>query len=389
MSHVYHLLTESESFSEHSGGAISRWTANTVRYDKEVTVLAPSADDSWGLDPARVVAIVGLPGYKSFIDRGGWHLPWSLRFAMLRQIFTDPLRNLAAGDVVWVHNRPEVAAALDPIVRRRDARLVLHLHNSHLVQWSEKVIRAVHADCYVFCSRFLEQEALNKFPLLLRTRVLRSGADSQLFYPATEPGDPAGTPVVLFAARLVPDKGLHIFLDAMRELQHQGVRLRGRVVGSATFGADDTTNYVREMQSKAPDNVSFEPYCSGPELAAIFRESDIFCLPACWNEPLGLAPIEAMASGLPVVATRSGGIPETLAHGGGIVVAKNSVAELRDALAILANNHALRRDLSAQAYASFQRNFTWGIVRDKYHRILEEVAANQVVVETAQQDCTC
>ncbi len=120
----------------------------------------------------------------------------------------------------------------------------------------------------------------------------------------------------------------------------------------------------------------FDGYCSGAALGEKFRQADIFCIPSVWQEALGLVVVEAMASGLPVVATRSGGIPEMLADGGGILVARNSAAELADALELLATNITLRRRLAQEAHASFQKNFTWEAVRGNYRRILESVQSN-------------
>jgi len=94
------------------------------------------------------------------------------------------------------------------------------------------------------------------------------------------------------------------------------------------------------------------------------------------GKPMPLVVVEAMASGLPVVATRCGGIPEMLADGGGILVARNSAVELADALELLATNIMLRRRLAQEAHASFQKSFTWEAVRGNYRRILESVQSS-------------
>jgi spore coat protein SA len=374
MSRIYHLLTESEPFSECNGGAISRWVANVARYDDDAIILTPSSDESWGFDPARIIDIPGLIGNKQFLDRGGYVLPWSLRLAMLRHIIGPALGQLRANDTVWVHGRPEFAAALEPTIHARGARLFLHLHNSHLVQWSTRVTTAIHADCYVFNSRFLRDEALQKFPALGRTVVLANGADHRLFYPSSERRPVRATPKVLFASRLVPDKGVHIFLEAMRLLMQKHVALEGVVIGASAFGGSAPTPYVREMRATAPSNVSFLPYCAGPDLARHFREADIYCLPACWNDSFPMSVLEAMASGVPVVASRSGGIPDQLAEGGGIMVPRNDAPGLADALAYLATNPGLRTELGAQGLVSYRRNFTWETVHANYRAILDQSA---------------
>ena len=370
MSTVFHVLTESEPFSEYEGGAISRWVANVLRFEDTGVVIAPSADDSWGFGTSRVRTVPALVRHKAFLDQGGHHLPWLLRLRMLRRMLEPALADLKAGDVVWVHARPEFAKALQTFVRQRGASLYLHLHNSHLVQWSKRVTAAIDADCYVFNSSYLQQEALSKFPDLKRTSVLPNGADPDMFFPATAVRSPAALPVVLFASRLVPDKGLHVFLEAMRRLSEAQVPLQGIVVGGAAFGNTPPTAYVRTMQDTAPENVRFEPYCAGAQLAVHFRQADIYCLPAVWHDPFPLTVLEAMASGTPVVASRSGGIPEQLAAGGGILVARNSATELAEALSSLAIDPARRSALGAAGYASFHRQFTWDTIHAHYREIL-------------------
>ena len=370
MPRIFHLLTECEPFSEHNGGAISRWTANVLRHDSDARILAPSSDDSWGFEPGRVVDLPGLTRYKSFIEKGGHLAPWSLRYTMLRRIIEPALSTLRRGDTVWVHGRPEFAAALEPTVHARGARLFLHLHNSHLVQWSTKVIKAIHADRYIFNSCYLRDEALEKYPNLRDTAVLANGADPKMFYPLPEPKSQEAVPTALFASRLVPDKGLHVFLDAMRLLAERGTELRGVVVGASAFGGSLPTPYVLEMQAKAPANVRFEPYCAGTLLAEKFRNADIYCLPACWHDAFPMTVLEAMASGVPVVATESGGIPQQLSQGGGLMVPRNSAPDLAGALARLATNPALRAEMGRQGLESFRANYTWETVRATYLQIL-------------------
>jgi len=384
MSRVYHLLTESEPFSEYNGGAISRWVANVIRFDDDAIVLAPSSDQSWGFDPLRVIDIPALISHKRLIENGGHYLPWFVRLWMLRGILQPALMALEPGDTVWVHSRPEFAAAITDFVHARGAKLILHLHNSHLVEWSTRVTTAVYADCYVFNSRFLEEEALAKFPNLGQTAVLVNGADEQMFYPSDDLKRQNAVPTVLFASRLVPDKGLHIFMDAMRILGERNIPLQGVVVGSSGFGGSTPTPYLLKMQATTPPNVRFEPYCAGAPLAKRFRESDIYCLPACWNDPFPLTVLEAMASGVPVVASRSGGIPTQLAEGGGLLVARNSVEELTAALAELATNPQRRQVLGREGLASFQRNFTWKIIHNTYRSILASKGLAPVDVAEGQ-----
>jgi spore coat protein SA len=372
---IYHLLTEAEPFSEQRGGAISRWVANVVRPHEDAVVLAPSDDGSWGFAAERVFVLDGLRAYKRYSDRCGRWMRWPVRARLLRALLADPLAQLREGDTLWVHNRPEFAAAIEPLVHRAGARLVLHLHNSHLIERPEAIVKAIKADYTVFLTHFLEAEAQQRIPDLGPCGVTYSGADRAIFHPrvGAGKGPGGGVPTVLFVGRLVPEKGAHILAQAMELLLRRGVALQAVVLGGADFEDGPATPYMRVLQQLAPPNLSFEAYCSGAALGEKFRQADIFCLPSVWQEALGLVVVEAMACGLPVVATRSGGVPELLADGGGILVERGSVEELADALEQVATDTELRRSLGQQAYASMQKSFTWETVRKNYQNIVRSV----------------
>jgi len=389
---VYHLLTESEPFSEQRGGAISRWVANVVRAEQDTVVLAPSDDGSWGFAAERVRLVDGLAAYKRYNERFGRLLRWPIRTRLLRALLADPLAQLRPGDTLWVHNRPEYAAAIEPLVHRAGARLVLHLHNSHLMEWPNYIVHAIKADHTVFLTRFLQTEAQHRLPNLGPSDVTYSGADTAIFYPphGSSRQYTGATPTVLFVGRLVPEKGVHVLAQAMEQLLRRGVALQAVVLGGADFSGGSSgsaTPYMRELQRIAPPNLSFHGYCAGTALGETFRQADIFCVPSVWQEALGLVVVEAMASGLPVVASRSGGIPELLAGGGGVLVDRGSASQLADALEMLANNVALRHEVAREAYVSFQENFTWDVVRGNYRRILHNLRQPSTQPVTLEVEC--
>jgi glycosyltransferase involved in cell wall biosynthesis len=271
---------------------------------------------------------------------------------------------------VWLHNRPDLAAAIRPIVHAAQAKLVLHMHNSFLARRSARRMREIQADRYVFVSRYLENEAIENVNDLPNTCVVYNGADRAVFYPR-EGAAANAVPTILLASRLVPEKGAHVFVEAMRELERRHVAAKGIIVGASNFGGSKDTPYVRKLHKDAPSNIEFHPYCSGTQLGDVFRTADIFCLPSIWQDPFPLAPLEAMACRLPVVATQSGGIPEAFRDGGAIIVPRNSVSDLADALQKLIEEPALRQSLADSGEASFQRNFTWSAVKDQYRSVIE------------------
>ena len=141
---TYHLLTEAEPFSEFSGGAISRWAGN-VRSASHFEVVYPGADATWNFAQDSIRVLPAMAGYKH-LRRHLQRLPWVFHRRNHTPHLPAFLSCVRSGDIVWIHNRPEFAVAITPLIHRAGARVVLHLHNSHLVKGPERLMRQVRVD---------------------------------------------------------------------------------------------------------------------------------------------------------------------------------------------------------------------------------------------------
>jgi glycosyltransferase involved in cell wall biosynthesis len=111
------------------------------------------------------------------------------------------------------------------------------------------------------------------------------------------------------------------------------------------------------------------------ELVNYYRDSDVFVFPSVWNEPFGMPVIEAMACGIPVVATKSGGIPELIEDGrSGLLVDRDDSDALADAILRLLNDNNLRESIGKVGRERVIEKFTWDRVANdllkQYQRIL-------------------
>jgi spore coat protein SA len=369
---VYHFLPEAEHFSEFKGGAISRWAANVLRNEPDSHIVCSSADDTWGFASERIHCAPNIRKYLKF--RARKHYPPQISGPLLRHFYGRDLPVFQRDDVVWVHGVPAIAEALSKNIQNAGAKLVFHLHSSAFVQDSRSMLNNLQRDAnlLVFCSNFLRNQALKRFPDLSKAVVLYNGADEAIFHSPLSRSR-SGSLTVLFASRLVPEKGVHVLMDAMRLLERRGIDLRLKVFGASAFGGSATTTYIRELQRAPPSNVEFGGYKSGLALAQEFQAADIFCLPATYEEPLAMVLLEAIACGLPVVASSVGGVPEVISSRSGILVPPSDPEALASALAKLVASRELREEMSREGVYVFKEHFTWGRIHDAYLHLLGSV----------------
>jgi glycosyltransferase involved in cell wall biosynthesis len=195
-----------------------------------------------------------------------------------------------------------------------------------------------------------------------RTRVVFGGADPARFSP-----DPnAIRRGVLFVGRLTPHKGVDRLIEALPEDAEL------RVVGSEGHDSDpperDYPKLLRRLAAQR--RVEFLGVVPDDDLPALYRGAQVLALPSVHLtrygreiavvELLGLATIEAMASGTPVVASAVGGLPEVVEHGvTGFLVEPGNIAELRGRLAQVLGDRLLAERLGRNARERFLEKFTW------------------------------
>lgn len=162
----------------------------------------------------------------------------------------------------------------------------------------------------------------------------------------TEPRrEPSGTPVVLFAGRLSEEKGVRVLAEAIAQVD--GVELQ--VAGDGP---------LREVFSEA---LGFVPH---DELQQLYASASIFVLPS-FREGFGVVAIEAMSHGVPVIATRVGGLAWVVEDDvSGILIEPGDPGALRDAIIRLRDDADLRARLGAGGRRRALERFGWDRVNE-------------------------
>lgn len=165
---------------------------------------------------------------------------------------------------------------------------------------------------------------------------------------------------VFSCGRLNPAKGHLRLIEAVDQLRATGMPVRLAIAGEDEAGGD---GYRRVLQAAIVDqgleeSVTLLGAVSDSVVREHLHRADVFAL-ASLSEPLGVAIMEAMAAGTPVVSTRSGGVPELIEHGNsGILVRPDDSAELAAALRLVLTEQTLALALSDAAQQSIGRRMT-------------------------------
>lgn len=301
-------------------------------------------------------------------------------------------------DVVWIANFSQFA----PIVRALNprAKIGLHMHCDWLIQLDPDVVERRLRACDLIggCSQYIVRGVQERFPAHAhKCHAVHNGVRLDAFpYEADAAHEATDSPTLLFVGRISPEKGVHVLLEAFRRVLAEipGARLEllagdnavpyeyvvaisedPLVEALARFYAHPEVPYSKHVRDAASaevlERVDFLGFLPQVEHPRVYARADVAVFPSVWNEPFGMVIVEAMASGVPVVATRGGGIPEFVDDGSsGLLVQRGDAGELADAILRLLKDPDLRRSMS-RAGRQVAERLTWDRAADNLYSILQ------------------
>ena len=231
------------------------------------------------------------------------------------------------------------------------------------------------ADAVIAVSRSMAEDVRRVYPAVdpSRLTVIHNGIDPDEYRPDPRTdvldrfGIDAQHPTVIWIGRVTAQKGIRHLLD-MASLVSPGVQL------VFLAGAADTPEIGAEMSGRAaklqaerPGVHWIESMLPRPDVVQLLSHATVFVCPSVY-EPFGLINLEAMACGLPVVATAVGGIPEIVVDGvtGDLVALPEQEAGLGRALAervnALLSDEVRARQMGEAGRARVEKHFTWRAV---------------------------
>ena len=240
----------------------------------------------------------------------------------LRHDYLSGVKRLLKGvksDEIVLENCHEYAG---DVYRKTKIRPILHAHSRFFgdgMESSKKQLKYIKK--FIFVSEFLKNSALRCGIPQEKSLVLPNCVDTEEFNPdrfteirhkKREQYSLSDDDIlVIFVGRLTPDKGALELVKAVSHSEYRDSRLKLLIVGSAQYGINIHDDYRNELEVAAAKNrVIFIGSVKSASTARFLARADIAVIPSVFDEPAGLTVLEALSSGLPVIVTDSGGIPE-------------------------------------------------------------------------------
>lgn len=219
----------------------------------------------------------------------------------------------------------------------------------------------------VLCvSDFIRRHTVERYPSIARTATtVFNGVDADLFTPVA--GQRDESPTVLYVGRVEERKGVHVLLDAFeRIISPRQPQARLLIVGPASYWKRGDGGYYDTLSARCAANPRIElrgPTYDDHELSAIYRRGTVAVVPSTFPEALGLTSLEAQSSGVPVVVSDAGGLPETVSAGrSGVVFANGNATELGELVVDVLANRQRRDELAAVAREWAVTTFSWDTI---------------------------
>jgi glycosyltransferase involved in cell wall biosynthesis len=220
-------------------------------------------------------------------------------------------------------------------------------------------------------SQSLKTDMLAEGLPLSGSRVIHQGIPLSDFPCKAEPGS-LGKPVrVLYVGQVLASKGVHTLLEAAELVaaDRGPASIEVRIVGG---GPED---YVEQLRAcnKSGYRLDLAGRIAHDALPAVYRDHDIFVFPSIVKEGFGLTFLEAMASGLPVIGTITGGQGECLVDGvNALVFQAGDSAQLASCILRLVDDADFRIGIAKAARAMVERDYSLEVYAGKLEAFLEE-----------------
>ena len=228
--------------------------------------------------------------------------------------------------VIEIHNRPHFAAYLAR--QFPDKQIVFFMHSNKFSKFDHRDLSLPQINRLIFVSHDFQQKFLLKHPESKnKTDVIHNAVNTHQWHPKlkTHPLTkairsqhqlPRGY-TLLFVGRMVKQKGIHLLVDAVKQIQKKIPQIKLLAVGSPEFKNHIDSDFFEKLKFQARplgDTIIFTNYIDRNETPYYYAAADLIVMPSIGTEGLPLVALESGAAGIPLLGSRCGGIPEVIQH---------------------------------------------------------------------------
>lgn len=329
----------------------------------------------------KVTIVAGEGGYRRYEDVGLVRFPFAerSRFPNLGTRFRKLMERLSFGHNAW---RRLVEGNYDAILinkpfdfpamwwaKQKGMRSQVAFRSGGTDFFPGDTFFASAVDRWISSSRYNASQVQERYGR--NVTVIHNGVDTELFRPADggaeakeRHGIPSGAPVLLSVGRLVGWKGFQVIVGLLVDLP------------SAHYIIIGEGPMRRELSGQAEQlGVAGRVHLLGAvahhDLPPLFHQADIFVQPSIGEEAFGISVIEAMSCGIPVLASRNGGMVETVVDNEtGLLLPPGDARAWLNAIAALLENPVRLAGMGGRARARVEEHFTWTANAAKHEQLL-------------------
>ena len=271
-------------------------------------------------------------------------------------------------------------AVIDIAKGYKREQLVFHAH-VHFIPKEEVAKGYGHM---IGVSEFVKDEYLKACKVPVKAHVLRNAIDVGKFSRSVSDAQKRKIRkklglsekdfVILYVGRIMKIKGVFELMQAVSDLQDEHIKLL--IIGSANFGKWAFSSYerkVKKLSQQNRDRIIFTGYVDNAEVYQYASVADVQCVPTLVEEAAGLVLLEAMAEGLPLIVTKSGGAIEYVDESTALIIDREDIVEnLKRAICFMKAHPEERRRMSETEKLQ-SRNYDETVYYKNFVKMLDEI----------------
>lgn len=259
--------------------------------------------------------------------------------------------------------------------------LILHMHNE-VQPFKDKFHQVAFKNIIkiITVSDYIKQGITNLIPVK-KIETVYNGIDLKCFTRKevshlcrSQLGFADDDFVIVYSGRINKDKGVSELIEAMLQLESPKIKLM--VLGSSFFNnSKNEDTFTLSLKNKAKTikgRIVFTGFIPYQQVPNYLQMADLAVLPSIWEEPFGLTIVEAMAIGLPLITTQSGGIPE-ICEGVATIIDKNNIVNNLTSAILFLYQHPEKRKQMTEASLKRSVLFDKEIYAKNFFAALERI----------------